>query len=553
MKHASLIVILLLIAAASHAIAGGGKTEPPQIMRGAGAALPAASPESSPRTGSTPDNTLQNPQRPEPLWVSGDILVAGNSAIERKPSIACDTNGILYCAYEVLDPGGTQIHISRSTDGGANWAFWQMTWSSAGLTEPSIAVGQGSGEERLIVAHVKGGYEVQVTWWTLDGFEAYGVTIETNYDGVSNPKVVTDASEQSDWMPYVVYNSRGADSWLLRFSRSRDYGETWSRSFTLHDYAETPYYDATNAYPDIEFGSGVLYVAFDDYVGGTAQRDIYFMSSEDFGATWSASAVISTSSRDEFAPVLAAVKDYFENKTVVACYTRAYSLYDWDLWYAYTQDGGGTWYGNYCLACDSYKMELMCDFATSFSRGNIHVAFFEDGTTKYSNSTHDNPGVFSSATDASDPGVTNENWPRPAVTVNPTQPLAMEAGIAWTDDRGASLDIYYDGPATEDSGVETEDPVSDPALFIRCQPNPFRVSTAISFGVAARTSAQVGVYDVSGRRIRNLVESAVLPPGECNLRWDGRDDSGRDVGPGAYFIRVSVPGRSAQSKVVMLR
>jgi hypothetical protein len=427
-----------------------------------------------------------------------------------------------------------------------------MVYSSVDLTDPSIAIGQGGGEERLIVAHVKNGYAVQVTWWALDGFETDGVTIETNFDGICNPRVVTDASEQSDWLPYVVYNSMGTDSWQLRFSRSRDYGETWSRSFTLHNYAEIPYYDATNAYPDIEYGSGVLYVGFDDYVGGAAQRDIYLMSSDDFGVTWSAPTAISTSTWDEFAPGLAAVKNYPENKTVVACYTRAYSLYDWDIWYAYTQDGGGTWYGNYCLACSSERMELMCDLATSFSQGNIHIAFFDDGTIKYSNSPHDNPGGFASALDASDPGVTDENWPRPAVAVNPTQPLASEAGVAWTDDRGANLEIYFDGASTDNSGVETEETAHGPDLSVSCRPNPFRGSTAISFNLAAQTRVDAAVYDASGRKVRSLANSAVLPAGECNLEWDGRDETGRETGPGIYFLRLTAGDITAQNKAIIL-
>jgi hypothetical protein len=129
----------------------------------------------------------------------------------------------------------------------------------------------------------------------------------------------------------------------------------------------------------------------------------------------------------------------------------------------------------------------------------------------------------------------------------------MEAGIAWTDDRGASLDIYYDGPATDDSGVEAEEIVISPTIALRCQPNPFRALTTITFSVAARTSVRAGVYDVSGRQVRCLVKSAVLSPGECNLQWDGRDDSGGEAGPGTYFIRVSTPDLSAQSKVVMIR
>ena len=50
-----------------------------------------------------------------------------------------------------------------------------------------------------------------------------------------------------------------------------------------------------------------------------------------------------------------------------------------------------------------------------------------------------------------------------------------------------------------------------------------------------------GVYDLSGRKVRDLGGVREIPSGQHAVPWDGRDDEGRRVGPGLYLVRVSVP------------
>jgi flagellar hook assembly protein FlgD len=57
---------------------------------------------------------------------------------------------------------------------------------------------------------------------------------------------------------------------------------------------------------------------------------------------------------------------------------------------------------------------------------------------------------------------------------------------------------------------------------------------------------------VRGRSVKH-VYSGKLEPGFHELRWDGRDNSGREVSSGIYFLRVISPGTDAGSKVVLVR
>jgi flagellar hook assembly protein FlgD len=37
------------------------------------------------------------------------------------------------------------------------------------------------------------------------------------------------------------------------------------------------------------------------------------------------------------------------------------------------------------------------------------------------------------------------------------------------------------------------------------------------------------------------------------MAWDGRDDAGRSVPTGIYFVRVTVSGQSTAAKIVLVR
>lgn len=87
---------------------------------------------------------------------------------------------------------------------------------------------------------------------------------------------------------------------------------------------------------------------------------------------------------------------------------------------------------------------------------------------------------------------------------------------------------------------------------LRVQPNPFNPSTRISGELVAAGRIELGVFDAQGRRQRTLA-SGDLPAGPFSLEWDGRDDAGRRLPGGVYFVRLS-DGRGARAvKLVMLK
>jgi len=83
-------------------------------------------------------------------------------------------------------------------------------------------------------------------------------------------------------------------------------------------------------------------------------------------------------------------------------------------------------------------------------------------------------------------------------------------------------------------------------------PNPFRDRLWIGFDIARPGRAELALYDASGRRLRTLFDGW-LPPMRRALVWDGRDDQGRPLPSGAYFLRLNAPGREETQRLIRIR
>jgi hypothetical protein len=84
-----------------------------------------------------------------------------------------------------------------------------------------------------------------------------------------------------------------------------------------------------------------------------------------------------------------------------------------------------------------------------------------------------------------------------------------------------------------------------------CLPTHFRMAVTMTFGGDASARASLGVYDRTGRLVRNLV-SGDLPAGRHALRWDGTDETGRTLPTGVYYVRFSAGGETAVGKTVLI-
>ena len=83
-------------------------------------------------------------------------------------------------------------------------------------------------------------------------------------------------------------------------------------------------------------------------------------------------------------------------------------------------------------------------------------------------------------------------------------------------------------------------------------PNPFTGGTEIKYQLASRGKAKLGVYNVLGQAIRELV-SGEQEAGTYAIRWDGKDGTGKATSSGVYFYRLEAFGQSQTRKMVKVR
>ncbi len=85
------------------------------------------------------------------------------------------------------------------------------------------------------------------------------------------------------------------------------------------------------------------------------------------------------------------------------------------------------------------------------------------------------------------------------------------------------------------------------------RPNPFRSRTDIQFDLPEPTRVRLSVYDVAGRLVKRIVDNEHRPAGTHTALWNGKDDSGRVVGAGIYFLRLEAGDFTAAQRTVFLR
>jgi hypothetical protein len=112
--------------------------------------------------------------------------------------------------------------------------------------------------------------------------------------------------------------------------------------------------------------------------------------------------------------------------------------------------------------------------------------------------------------------------------------------------------VARDGAQPEAFGPVELAPLPIEPVLWQNAPNPFRDATVIVFDLVAFGDVRLEVLDVSGRFVRRLVQGA-MDPGRHEVRWDGRDHTGRPVPAGVYVVRLTTPGKAILGRTTRIQ
>ena len=83
-------------------------------------------------------------------------------------------------------------------------------------------------------------------------------------------------------------------------------------------------------------------------------------------------------------------------------------------------------------------------------------------------------------------------------------------------------------------------------------PNPFNPSTTIAFSVKEQGPVRIDIYNLSGQKIRTLVNGN-MTAGNHTVVWNGTDGNSRTVGSGVYFFKMSAGKYTSTKKMIMMK
>jgi hypothetical protein len=295
--------------------------------------------------------------------------------------------------------------------------------------------------------------------------------------------------------------------------------------------------------------------------GGAGSADIFAQRFTADGAVapgWPADGVIVCgASGNQANPAM--VADGAGGAVIVWLDVESYDLYAQRL--TATGQRAPGWVAEGVAVCTAPGFQFLHVVASDGS-GGVYVAWTDGRGGDY-----ENRDIYAQHVTGS--GSVAAGWPVQGLAVcddpaNQTEPAIVATGgpgsgviVAWTDDRNLAstgFDIYA-ASVTTFGAVRTDAPGL--ISLLPPWPNPGSGQIRIDLDVTggAVTHVWLDIVDLAGRKVRQ-VYSDRPGPGRLTRWWDGRDNDGRAVRPGLYFVHAratqDLGGAARQSRRIVI-
>lgn len=480
-----------------------------------------------------------------PRW-DNDIRVSIAGLPSSNPQMASREDGTLYLVHEKEEEYELVIYLS--IDQGQTWIPWTLLADTYFFSRPTIAVGEGV-EDRLMVAYEAGqldDYHIHMFWRDLNSTDQGIVCIDVGgrYP-LWDPRLAVSSPVSADWHAYITYRTYDVDTEqnLLTFARSENFGLNWI------DHQRLDSGDVMS-WPDVEFGgNGALWLAYSVDPGNA-----YVRRSWDSGHTWEPTVAVPGNMEDEQRnPNIACSK--FGDEVIVA-YDALYNTnYDIDMVYS---RNGVDWEWSYLpwTGLDERGVDIIWSGQAGVSEW-FHAVFSKRHQAPNSDVIYSaapmrdlSPSGWKAATVVNSGGTAVHY--APTMTTNRQLTPEAQAAIAWHDARNGISEIWFDAfympdPAAVDGGL---DRVERTRLTVH--PQPASWNARIVYDLPRSSRARIAVMDVSGRLVR-LLTNTEEHTGRHEVLWDLRNQVGRPVPSGMYYVALRSNIGDVRGKILVLR
>ncbi|MGB0383472.1 MAG: exo-alpha-sialidase, partial [Ardenticatenaceae bacterium] len=359
------------------------------------------------------------------------------------PSLAVHANGTFYATWHEnrSSNGDYDIYFARSTDGGLSWSANVKVSDDTGTAnqqEPNITVG-ANGNLYIAWQDDRNGNPDIYFATSTDGGTTWSANVKVNDDADTaqyDPSVAVDANGTV----YATWeDNRNADQDIY-FATSTDNGQSWSADVKINDDAGgTWQYNPSMAVSP----NNTLYVSWADNRNGN--QDVYFASSTNGGATWSANVKVNDDAGGAWHNNPSLAVD--ANDNVVVAWEDLRNG-DQDIYFARSTDSGATWSSNVKVNDDSSLLHQYTPSVGVDGSGTLMLAWYDQRNGNddiyFARSTNNGTSWSANVKLNDNSGTSSEQYPSLAVDSN------GNAVAVWQDARDIVNNIY--SARSSDSG-----------------------------------------------------------------------------------------------------
>jgi hypothetical protein len=134
--------------------------------------------------------------------------------------------------------------------------------------------------------------------------------------------------------------------------------------------------------------------------------------------------------------------------------------------------------------------------------------------------------------------------------LSPGQKYYFQVSSINSDDNESPMSNMIDFRAISPQSIDIDEIVPDHYILHQNHPNPFNPVTTIQYDLRENSRINLNVYDLLGRKVRELVND-YQPAGTKSVIWNGTNDQGAAVSAGVYLFQIQA-GEFVQTKKMVL-